>query len=58
MGAGNGTAGGEESAGDLLSVIAEEVLAAESVEPGTTFVEAVGWMHRVGAGSAGHFAVA
>ena len=42
---------GEESAGDLLGVIAKEILAAESVEPGTTFEEAVRRMRRrVGAG--------
>lgn len=33
---------GEEGVGDLLGVVAEEVLATEGVEPGTAFEEAVG----------------
>jgi hypothetical protein len=39
--AGAGAFAGEERTGDLLGVVAEEVLAAEGVEPGATFEEAV-----------------
>ena len=56
--AGRRAGGGEESAGDLLGVVMEEVLAAEGVEPGAAFEEAVRRMRGMGAGSAGHFAVA
>ena len=43
MSTGDGAIGRKESVGDLLSVIAEEVLAAEGVEPGAGFEEAVRW---------------
>ena len=59
MRAGGGSARREESAGDLVGVIAEEVLAAEGVEPGAALEEAVGRMRgRTSESSAGHFAVA
>ena len=57
--AGGGPVGRKKSACDLRGVIAEKVLAAEGIEPGAAFKEAVG---RVRGGmseaSAGHFAVA
>ena len=57
--AGSGAAGGKESAGNLVSVVAEEIFAAERVEPGAAFKEAVGRMRgRTCESSAGHFAVA
>jgi hypothetical protein len=59
VGAGSGSVGSEERAGDLLGVIAEEILAAEGVEPGAAFEQAVGRMRGgMRNGSAGHFAVA
>jgi hypothetical protein len=41
VGAGAGVAGGKQGTGDLGGVIAEEVLAAESVEPATSLEEAL-----------------
>jgi hypothetical protein len=41
-GSGAGAFAGEEGAGDLPGVIAEEVFAAEGIEPGASFEEAVG----------------
>jgi hypothetical protein len=59
MGAGRGSVGGKERAGNLRGMVAEEVLPAESVEPGAAFEEAVRRMRRgLSEGSAGHFAVA
>jgi hypothetical protein len=40
---GSWTAGRKKSAGNLLGVVAKEILATESVEPGTAFEEAIGW---------------
>jgi hypothetical protein len=58
-GSGAGALAGEQGAGDLLGVVAEQVLAAEGVEPGTSFEEAVGWIsRRVRREAGGHFAVA
>lgn len=57
--AGGGAVGGKEGARDLVGVVAEEILAAEGVEPGAAFEEAVGRMRwRMRESSAGHFAVA
>jgi hypothetical protein len=59
MGAGSGSASGEERERDLLSVIAEEVLATESVKPGAGLEEAIGRTRgSMSEGSPGYVAVA
>jgi hypothetical protein len=59
MSAGRRAVGGKESAGDLLGMIAEEVLATEGVEPGAALEETVGRTRGgMREGSPGHFAVA